>query len=295
MATAKANGIQIEYETFGSRSSRPLLLIMGLSAQMILWDEQFCEQLAGRGHFVIRFDNRDVGLSTKCDEAGTPDVMAAVSARMQGRRFNPPYTLDDMADDSVGLLDALGIERAHVCGASMGGMIAQTMAIRHPARVASLTSIMSTTGDPALPQARPEIMSVLLAPPPRGREAAIEHGINIWRTISGPGFPFDEEWTRQKMALSYDRCFCPEGSMRQLVTILTQNDRTSALTRLTTPTLVIHGADDPLVPVACGKATAAAVPGSTLLIIPGMGHSLPPGAWPGIIDSISRLTQQEGN
>jgi pimeloyl-ACP methyl ester carboxylesterase len=292
MPTAKANGIQIEYDTFGKKSSRPLLLIMGLSAQMIFWDEQFCKQLADKGHYVIRFDNRDVGLSSKLDNLGVPDVMRAISARMQGEKFKPPYTIRDMADDSFGLLDALHIDNAHVCGVSMGGMIAQTMAIQHPDRVRSLTSIMSTPGDPNLPQGKPEVMAVLLAPPPVGREAAIEHGIKIWRTISGPGFPFDETWTRKTMSLSYDRAYCPQGVMRQLVAIMAQEDRTPALRKIAAPTLVIHGADDPLVPVVCGKATAAAVPGSSLLIIPGMGHSLPTGAWPQIIDAISKHTQK---
>ncbi len=294
MAKATANGIQIEYDTFGKSSSKPLLLIMGLAAQMIMWDEEFCEKLAAKGHYVIRFDNRDVGLSTKFDKAGVPDVMAAISASMQGEKIDAPYTIDDMADDSVGLLDALGIDKAHICGASMGGMIAQTIAFRHPARVLSVTSIMSSTGARDLPQAKPDVMMLLLAPPPVKREANIEHGVKVWRAISGPGFPFDEEYMRKKMALSYDRCFYPQGVMRQLVAILAHGDRTPALKSVTTPTLVIHGADDPLVPVECGKATAAAVPGANLLIIKGMGHSLPVEVWPQIIDAITALAQKAG-
>jgi pimeloyl-ACP methyl ester carboxylesterase len=294
MAHVKANGIQIEYDTFGDSSSPPLLLIMGLGVQMIMWDEEFCEQLARKGRFVIRFDNRDIGLSTKIDDAGVPDIMKAIGALMRGEKIDAPYTLDDMADDTVGLLDALGIDRAHICGASMGGMIAQTIAIRHPARIRSLTSIMSTTGALDLPQAEPEVMSFLLTPPPREREANIEHGMKLWRTIGSPGFPPDEERIRKRVALSYDRCFCPEGVARQTVAIWSHGDRTAALKSVTTPTLVIHGADDPLLPVECGKATAKAVPGSSLLIIEGMGHDLPVGAWSQIIGAIATHAREAG-
>jgi pimeloyl-ACP methyl ester carboxylesterase len=189
------------------------------------------------------------------------------------------------------LLGALGIEKAHICGASMGGMIAQTIAIRHPERVSSLTSIMSSTGDPNLPRAEPEIMALLLTPPPKDREANIKHGVNIWRTIGGTGFPFDEEWTRKRVGLSYDRCYYPQGVARQLMAILAHGDRTPGLKSVSAPTLVIHGADDPLVPVECGKATAEAVPGASLLIIEGMGHSLPIPVWPQIIEAITTHTQ----
>ncbi len=287
MPNVTANGIQIEYDTFGDSSAPPLLLIMGLGAQMILWDEEFCEQLAAKGHYVIRFDNRDIGLSTKIDEAGVPDIMQAMGAMASGAEIESPYTLDDMADDAAGLLDALGIDKAHVCGASMGGMIAQTIAIRHPDRVSSLTSIMSTTGDRNLPQAEPDAMAVLLTPAPTEREAAIEHSMNIWRTIGSSGFPLDEERTRNRATLSFDRCFHPEGMARQLVAILAHGDRTPALGSVTAPTLVIHGVTDPLVPVECGRATAKAVPGADLLEIEGMGHDMPVGAWPQIVDAIS--------
>ena len=287
MPKATANGIQLEYETFGDKSAQPLLLIMGLAAQMILWDDEFCDKLAAKGHYVIRFDNRDIGLSTKIDEAGMPDVITAMAASMQGETVEAAYSLDDMADDTAGLLDALNIDKAHICGASMGGMIAQTIAIRHPERVSSLVSIMSSTGAPDLPQAEPEVMAVLLTPPPPEREANIEHGISVWRTIGSPGFPFDEERVRGRMTRSYDRCFCPEGVARQLMAIIAHGDRTPGLKSVTAPTLVIHGKDDPLVPVECGKATAAAVPGADILIIDGMGHDLPVGAWPQIIDAIT--------
>lgn len=292
MPTATANGIQIEYDTFGDSSAPPLLLIMGLGAQMILWDEEFCEQLAAKGHYVIRFDNRDIGLSTKIDEAGVPNVMEAMNIRLSGGKVDSPYSLDDMADDAVGLLDALGIDKAHVCGASMGGMIAQTVAMRHPDRVSSMTSIMSTTGDPELPQAEPDAMAVLLTPAPTEREAAIEHAINVWRTIGSTGFPLDEERIRDRSTLSYDRCFHPEGMARQLVAILAHGDRTSALGSVTAPTLVIHGVADPLVPVECGRATAKAIPGADLLEIEGMGHDMPVGAWPQIVDAIAAHTSK---
>ncbi len=166
MPRVNANGIQLEYETFGEPTSSPLLLIIGLAEQLTSWDEELCEQLAQQGHYVIRYDNRDAGLSSKIEEAGVPDVMRLIEALMKGEKINPPYTIEDMADDAVGLLDALGIEKAHVCGMSMGGMIAQELAIRHPQRVLSLISIYSTTGNPKLPQAKPEIMQVLLTPPP---------------------------------------------------------------------------------------------------------------------------------
>jgi pimeloyl-ACP methyl ester carboxylesterase len=294
MASVSANGIQIEYDTFGDSSASPLLLIMGLGAQMILWDEEFCEQLAAKGHYVIRFDNRDVGLSTKFDEAGLPNVMEAMSAIMSGEEISSPYSLNDMADDAVGLLDALNIDKAHICGASMGGMIAQTVAIRHPDRVLSLTSIMSSTGDPSLPQGTPDAMAVLLTPAPQEREACIEHSIKVWRTIAGPGFPLDEERIRNRTALAFDRCFNPAGVARQLIAVMAHGDRTAALDSVTAPTLVIHGADDPLVPVECGKATAEAISGADILIIDGMGHDLPLGAWPQIVDAITANAGKSG-
>jgi pimeloyl-ACP methyl ester carboxylesterase len=294
MPSVTANGIQIEYDTFGDSSAPPLLLIMGLGAQMILWDEEFCEQLAAKGHYVIRFDNRDIGLSTKIDEAGVPNVMEAMSVIMGGGKFDSAYTLDDMSDDAVGLLDALGIDRAHVCGASMGGMIAQTVAIKHPDRVSSLTSIMSSTGARDLPQAEPDAMAMLLTPAPTEREASIEHSINVWRTIGSTGFPIDEERVRDRMARSFDRCFHPEGMARQLVAILAHGDRTSALGSVTAPTLVIHGVADPLVPLECGRATAKAVPGANLLEIEGMGHDMPVGAWPQIVDAIAAHAGKAG-
>lgn len=293
MSGVIANGIHLEYETFGNPSGRPLLLIIGLGAQMIHWDDDLCQDLAERGHYVIRYDNRDVGLSAKFEEAGVPDLMETFGKLMQGEKIKPPYTLQDMADDALGLLDAIGIRKAHICGMSMGGMIAQTFAIRHPSRVRSLISIYSTTGNPEVPQPKPEVTGLLIAPPPRERGACIEHMLGVFKTIAGPGFPVDEQWTRKIMAESYDRCFYPQGMVRQLVAILTQENRVPALAKIAVPTLIIHGTDDPLVPVEGGKDTARAIPGAQLMLIEGMGHDLPHGgAWPRIIEAITAHTQK---
>lgn len=293
MTKASSNGIQIEYEAFGDPSSPPMLLVMGLGGQMIAWDEAFCRQLAEKGLYVIRFDNRDVGLSTKIDEAGAPDVMDAIGKIFQGEPVSPPYNIEDMADDAAGLLDALKIDKAHVCGMSMGGMIAQEMTLRYPSRVLTLTSIYSSTGNPRLPQAKPEILRLLLAPPPKEREAFIEHDVGIFRAISGNGFAFDEEWVHKLSARAYDRSFYPEGVGRQLVAILTQRNRKPALASVTAPTLVIHGTDDPLVSIEAGKDTAEAIPGAELMIIEGMGHDLPHGgAWDRIGEAIAAHTRR---
>jgi pimeloyl-ACP methyl ester carboxylesterase len=292
MPNVKANGIQIEYEIFGENISLPLLLIIGFGSQLIFWDDELCEQLAQRGHYVIRFDNRDVGLSSKLEEAGVPNI----GAMLRGETINIPYTIEDMADDAVGLLDALGIEKAHICGMSMGGMIAQAVAINHPRRVLSLISIYSTTGNPELPQPTPEVMKILLTPPPVEREANIEHTTKLFRTITGSGFPFDEEWHRKLAAQAYDRAFYLQGVARQFTAIWTQKNRKPALALVSVPTLVIHGPDDPLVPVEGGKDTAEAVPGAELIIIDGMGHDLPHagGAWSQIIDAIVDHTHKVG-
>jgi pimeloyl-ACP methyl ester carboxylesterase len=293
MAKGNANGIQIEYETFGDPDSPALLLIIGLSLQLIDWDEKLCQQLAQHDHYVIRFDNRDTGLSSKIEEAGVPDVMKTIGAMMKGETINPAYTIEDMAADSIGLLDALGIEKAHICGMSMGGMIAQTIALNYPKRVLSLISIFSNTGDPQDPQGKPEVMGLLATPAPEEREAYIEFNTKLSNALLGSGFPYDPEWLREHIARRYDRSYYPQGMARQFVAILTQKDRRPALGSLSIPTLVIHGSDDPLVPVECGKNTAAATPGAKLMIIDGMGHDLPDGgAWPQIIDAIIEHTHE---
>ncbi|HCR13994.1 alpha/beta fold hydrolase [Solidesulfovibrio sp.] len=293
MAHATANGIRIEYETFGDAASPALLLIAGNGAQLLFWDAAFCRSLADNGLRVIRFDNRDAGLSSKFDAAGVPDIMATIQAAMAGQPVRAAYTLNDMADDAVGLLDALGIAKAHVCGASMGGMIAQVVAYRHPQRVRSLTSIMSNTGNPTAPQGKPEAIAAVVAPPPTGRDAYVAHNLAVWRKIWSPGFPFEEARARAFLEQSYDRSFCPGGMARQNVAVIACGDRKPSLATIKAPTLVIHGADDPLIPFDAGKETAQVVPGARLMRIAGMGHDMPTGTWPEIVAAMVALSRQE--
>jgi len=293
MPKANANNIRIEYETFGDPSSPPILLIIGLGSQLIYWDEAFCRQLAEAGLYVIRFDNRDAGLSTKFDQAGVPDMMDVIGKLMNRQKVTPPYSIEDMAADAVGLLDALKIDKAHICGMSMGGMIAQALAIRYPGRVLSLTSIYSPTGNPHLPQPKPEVMGLLLTPPPQEREPFIQFNLNVFRALTGPRFGLDEKWVRQIMGRAYDRSFYPQGAARQLVAILTQANRKPALKDVRVPTLIIHGDADPLVSVEGGKDAAEAVPGAKLKIIEGMGHDLPHGeVWAQIARDIIAHTKK---
>ncbi|HVA44686.1 MAG TPA: alpha/beta hydrolase [Acidimicrobiales bacterium] len=286
MPRANANGMELEYDTFGGSGDPAMLLVMGLGAQMIAWDEDLCRLLADAGFFVIRYDNRDVGLSTKFEEAGVPDLAAALTAAMSGQPVASAYTLGDMADDGIGLLATLGIERAHIVGASMGGMIVQAMAIRHPDQVLSLCSIMSTTGNREVGQPDPEAMALLMSSPPANREEAIEVGVKSAQVIGSPGFPFEEEKVRARAAAAYDRMNYPAGMARQLVAIVTTEDRTPALRQLDVPTLVVHGDADPLVTPSGGRATADAIPGAELLVIPGAGHDLPTDCWPKLVEAI---------
>jgi pimeloyl-ACP methyl ester carboxylesterase len=286
------NGIEIEYETFGEASAEPLLLIMGLGAQMILWEGELCGLLAGRGHYVIRFDNRDVGLSTRLEEARVPRIPAMLDQVARGECPEAPYRLSDMALDAVGLLEALGIDAAHVLGASMGGMIAQTIAIEHPDRVRTLTSVMSSTEPLSRARARPEAIQALLTPLPKDRERNIERAVEVARIIGSPGFPFNEDRIRARAARSYDRAFYPKGLARQLAAILASGSRRKALAAVRAPTLVIHGDSDPLVPVESGIDTAGAVPGAELLVIEGMGHDLPPEIWPRFVDATTGHTRK---
>jgi pimeloyl-ACP methyl ester carboxylesterase len=284
----EANAIRIEYEAFGNPSATPLLLIIGLGGQLIEWHEDFCNGLAEKGHYVICFDNRDSGLSQKFEELGPANIMQAGESLLRGETVTPLYTLEDMADDAVGLLDALDLSKAHICGMSMGGMIAQTIAIRHPSRVKSLISIYSTSGNPELPPPEPEAMEVLLEAPPTKRQGYIDFLARTFRVIAGSGFPFDEDYHRRLAEKLFDRAFYPQGTGRQLLAVMTQENRKPALASVSVPTLVIHGSDDPLVPVAAGRDTAEAIPGSKLLIIEGMGHELPPGnGWPQILEAIA--------
>lgn len=292
MSNVKANGINLEYETFGDKSDPALLLIAGNGAQLLFWETTFCELLAKTGLFVIRFDNRDAGLSTKFDEAGVPDFMVAIKDVMEGKPVTAPYSLADMAEDCIGLLDALHIEKAHICGASMGGMIAQVVTYRHPESVLSLTSIMSNTGNPNTPPGKPEAIAAVVAPPPAERDGYIKHNMNVWHKIWSPGFPFEEKRARTFLEKSYDRSFCPEGSVRQNIAILACGDRTSSLSGITAPTLVIHGSADPLIPVEAGKETARVISGADLLIIEGMAHDLPTGVWMKIVNAISQHIRQ---
>jgi pimeloyl-ACP methyl ester carboxylesterase len=288
MRRAAAGDIEIAYETFGDPAEPPVLLVMGLATQMLGWHEDFCAAIAERGHFVIRFDNRDVGLSTHLRDAPPVDVRAALS----GDTSSAVYTLSDMARDTARLIDALELASAHLVGASMGGMIAQTVAIEHPRRVRSLTSIMSTTGDPEVGKATQEAMSVLLAPPARTRDEAIARALATHRVIGSPGFAPDEPAIRERAARSWDRAHDPPGIARQLVAIHASGHRTPRLRQLRVPTLVIHGADDPLVQVSGGRATAAAIPGAELVVFEGMGHDLPRQLWPEMIERIAAVVER---
>ena len=282
----RANGLDIHYETLGDPSDPPMLLIMGIGAQLIDWPAEFCEQLAGRGFFVILMDNRDAGLSTALDDLGVPDLPAILG----GDQSTVAYLFSDMAADAAGLLKALGVERAHVVGASMGGMIAQQFVIDHPDLVASLCSIMSTTGDRHVGHPTPEAAAAITRPAATSREEAIAKGAASSRLIGSPAYPASDEDLRRRAAAKYDRSFRPAGTARQFSALLTSPDRTTALHDVTAPTVVIHGEEDPLVNVSGGRATAAAIPGAELVTFPGMGHDLPRPLWPRIIDAIVKNT-----
>ncbi|MDQ2942635.1 MAG: alpha/beta fold hydrolase [Candidatus Dormibacteraeota bacterium] len=287
MPRARANGIVLEYETFGDPKAQPLLLIMGLGAQMISWDEGFCAQLADRGFRVIRFDNRDSGLSTRMDDAGPPDIAAALSGNAQ-----PEYELDDLADDAAGLLDDLDIRAAHIVGASMGGFIAQLVAINHAECVLSLTSIMSGPGGTDEIPPKPEGAAILTVTPPPTREEQIEQAMSFRRALLGTADPFDETFERARALRAVDRAYYPPGVGRQLIAILVANSRMEKLRQLRVPTLVIHGVDDVLVPVENGRLVADAVPGARYVELEGMGHDLPNRVWPQVLDAIEEIARQ---
>lgn len=291
-AAVTAEGLSIAYETFGAPGAPPVLLIMGFGAQLVAWPRRFCERLAAGGRFVIAFDNRDCGLSSKLDGQGA-ELAAVIAAATGGdlaeaRRLSA-YTLTDMARDGVGVLTALGIPCAHIVGSSMGGMIAQTIAIEHPERVLTLTSMMSTTGEPEYGQSTPEAMAALLTPAPADRAGYIEASQSsaIWRSSRYP------EMTAacQIAAESYDRCYYPVGANRQLAAMIASGPRAEALGRLDIPTLVIHGLDDTLIAPSGGERTAAVIPGARLLLLKDMGHDRPVPLWPEICDAILQHTQ----
>jgi pimeloyl-ACP methyl ester carboxylesterase len=288
--SARVGDIEIAYETFGDQSKPAILLVMGLATQMIAWHDDFCAELADRGFHVIRFDNRDVGRSSAMRDVPVPTLRQLVlrSKKAAG------YTLSDMAGDAVGLLDHLGIERAHVVGVSMGGMIAQTIAIEHPERVLSLCSIMSNTGARWSGQPKLATYRVLLGTPPQDRDKFVEHVVTMYRVIGSPDFDRDEDDLRDIAGRSYDRGRNPAGSGRQLAAIIASGDRTSRLGSVNVPTVVIHGTKDRLVSPSGGRATAKAIPGARLVKIEGMGHDLPRAAWPRIIGAIAENAARAG-
>ena len=281
MPQANVNGIEIEYVTHGDPSDPALLLVMGLGAQLTTWPQGFVDGLRERGFFVILYDNRDSGLSTKFE--GLPDIAALFTGTDLS---STAYRIEDMADDAAALLAALGIAQAHVVGVSMGGMITQALVINHPELFLSASSIMSTTGDRAVGAPTGEAMTALLRPVATSREEAIQASVEGSLVIGSPGYPTDERILRERAAAAYDRSYCPEGTARQLGAILGSPDRTEGLHGVRMPFLVVHGEADPLVTLSGGEATAAAVPGSTLLTIPGMGHDLPEALWGTITDAI---------
>lgn len=280
-------GISLCYETFGEPGDPPVLLIMGLGMQLLGWDARFCAMLAERGFHVVRFDNRDAGLSTSVD-VPPPGV-----AQLATRRFDPrQYDLGDMAGDAMGLLRELDLAPAHVVGASLGGMLAQTIAARSPASVRTLTSIMSTTGHRFKGQPAPSRYRFLLRPSPRERDAYMEHNVQLWRAIGSKGFPVDEAAVRERAGIAFDRARNPAGTGRQMAAVLKSGDRTKEVSRITAPTLVIHGDQDTLVRPSGGKATADAIVGAELMMIQGMGHDMPPQVWPRVVDAVAERAKR---
>ncbi|MCI0749641.1 MAG: alpha/beta fold hydrolase, partial [Nevskiales bacterium] len=282
-----ANGIRLEYETFGNPTRPPLLLIMGLGGQLIHWPDEFCQALARAGHYVIRYDNRDSGLSSRVEYPWKIGLVRASAASWLGLPIRAPYTLDDMADDALGLLDALKLSKVHVVGISMGGMIGQILAARHPERVKTFVSLMSSSGNPRLPGPSFKLR-VRLATPPilTDRESAIRYSMETLRLIGSPKYPADEKTLRAKTERSFDRSGFSTGLARQTLAIIASGNRVSRLKQITAPTLIIHGSDDPLIPVAAAYDLARHIPGAQLTVIPGMGHDLPAPLLPQLVDLI---------
>jgi proline iminopeptidase len=277
MPSLNANGIRIAFDTAGDPKAVPLLLVSGLGLQLTAWPEGFVEGLVDLGFYVIRFDNRDCGLSTKFEHAGTPNLGLAWLKSLLRWPIRPPYTLEDMADDAIGVLSALGVARAHVVGISMGGMIGQLMAARFPSRVLSLTSIMSSSGRRGLPGPAPEVRRAMVRHPKAGADAdaMVEQGVRLLQAIASPTYPTPEKQLRRRVARALRRNCCPGGVARQILAVAASGDRTATLRSIAAPTLVIHGAADPMVPLACGQDTAQAIPNARLEVIEGMGHDLP--------------------
>ncbi len=284
MPRVATNGIEIEYDTLGDPDDPALVLVGGLGSQLLSWDDELCQGFVDRGFFVVRFDNRDSGLSTHID-APDLDLMEAVATVLAGGEIQPPYLLTDMARDTWGLIDHLGLTGVHLLGVSLGGMIAQTMAIQDPDRVISLTSIMSTTGDPDVGHPHPEAVAVLLEPTPPDRDGAIEHEVACARAISSPDY-FDEDYVRARKTLAYDRSFHPDGTVHQLLAIVSSPPRSDQLRALDLEALVVHGTIDPLVDASGGERTAECLRGSELLLIERMGHAIPHEFWAQVISAV---------
>jgi pimeloyl-ACP methyl ester carboxylesterase len=284
-----ANGVSIEVEDHGSPQGEPLLLIMGLGMQLVAWHEDFVESLVQRGFRVIRFDNRDIGLSQGFDQFGVPRLGVDMLKLALGMRVASPYTLADMAADSVGILDALGIPKAHICGASMGGMIAQQIGVRHPDRVKSLTLMMTSTGARRLPGPSLKVRAAMLARPkdPGNIDSVIDHYVGLYKLIGSPGFPPDDGYVRGRLQISVRRSYRPAGTARQMVAIAADGDRSPLVAQIRLPTHIIHRRADPLVPVAAGHDLAAKIPGAAIDLIDGMGHDLPVALWPRFVAGIA--------
>ncbi|MFT3729791.1 MAG: alpha/beta hydrolase [Terricaulis sp.] len=293
MTQATINGITIEYDVQGPEKGEPVLLIMGLGAQMTRWPQELRQKLADRGFRVIRFDNRDCGLSQKFQ--GAPRLDEVVAALMAGKKPDIPYTLDDMAEDAAGVLDHLAIKKAHIVGASMGGMIAQVLVAKHPGRALSLTAIFTSTGNPSLPRATPEAFAVIStrAPDPKTDiEGYLDQMVKNARTIGSPGFAFDEKGVRERALSDVQRCYEPLGVARQMAAITANGDRRERIKTIGVPTVVLHGDADPLVPVEGVRDVAANIKGAELRIVPGMGHDIPVALYDTVVDAIARAAER---
>ncbi len=284
VSRVRANGIELAYETFGERGAPAIVLIAGLGTQMLMWPDELCAQLAAAGHFVVRFDNRDMGLSTHLDQLAAPGLRDIVARR------RAPYGLDDMAQDTIGLIDALDLGRVHLVGVSMGGFIAQTVALRAPERLRTLTLLMTSTGSRRVGRTSKRVLMTALRRRADGRAAAIEGSVNTFRVIGSPGYPFEEPLIRELATRSYERAHDPAGQRRQLAAVATQVDRTAQLRGLQTPTLVIHGLNDPVVDCSGGLALARTIPHARFIGFEGMGHDLPRELWPAVLTAIAAHT-----
>ncbi|WP_145407678.1 alpha/beta fold hydrolase [Paenibacillus xylanexedens] len=294
MSILKVNGIDLAFDSYGNETDETILLIAGLGTQMIRWTAPFCEMLAHRGYRVIRFDNRDTGLSTHFNQYATLDFEALARTLMSGQRPEIPYTLDDMSDDAIGLLDVLGIKKAHVVGRSMGGMIAQLVAGRYPDRVLSLTSIMSTTGNPVLPPTSPEVMALMTRPTPnpmKDEAGYLAQSVAFAKRIAGTGYPFNENEYRSLIQEEIQRAYDPGSIGRQIAAIAVSGDRRPLLSKVKVPALVIHGLDDPMFVPACGEDTAQAISDAELMLLEGMGHDMPTPLYATIVDGIERVAR----